>query len=161
MSVGNVPVHPLECQGGAARYRSDLVAQILSRKYTHVLCLAYHRDVQYDRLRYDIRRVLRTLTPSSHKRRNLLIEAEFFVERQPGNTHVHGLLNLSTPELISRFCGYFPEGGDKAECWNRIVPSGTYDAGQISDPAACAIYASKLDARTSDWTQRISSTDFA
>ena len=164
--IGNVPKNPREIQDNA-RYRPEMIEYLLAQKYTHMLCLAYHRTVSPERLRDDMQLVYRDLRPKCDRRREIYTEAVAYVERVPGNTHTHWLLRFGSTAAELRFQANFPlsssttmwSDGGKSPAWSKYATNGTYHAALITDSVAATIYAAKTESRDADWTARLDQPD--
>lgn len=115
--VGNIAPDARECQGGKRRYKENILEFAERSGCDTIITLSCHQDIPYDRLKSFIKNVIHGAQNKYAKRRMIFVHMTFFIERVPGNTHVHGLITFPNVELRERFWKIFPltDARSKAE----------------------------------------------
>lgn len=177
--IGNIPVHPRECQGGRPRYRESMLEFAKRSGCDTIITLSCHRDVSYDALKSFIEKVVHKAQNKHAKRRRIYVNMTFYVERTPSNTHCHGLISFPSAELREKFWKTFPLtesrkqrvltdtlnntkniNQNKSPYWTNICETGTYDLQVMNDRDAAISYAQKENDRAVDYDKVMYSADF-
>lgn len=180
--AGNVKAHHLEAQGGGKSYKEGMLAFAKRSGCDTIITLSCHRDASHEYLRSLLEPIVHKAQSKYYKRRQQYVDIAFYVEKVPGNLHVHGLISFPSDELRERFLRLFPltdekskqerrnhnsqpnESGrnteNKCGYWTNLCNSGTYDLQFANDKDAAISYAQKAQNRNADFQTVFYSVDF-